>query len=206
MISKAGIGITVVAALCFGGSFLGTVATRSQSTTSPASAPGSPLARRLGLTPEHVKVLEAHDPQFAEDVKTLRTNLENARLMLASVFEKEGATNEEIRAQVEAAIEAHNQLERRVAEYVIEVRDHLTPEQQKKLYGLCAEKVRECGKRWRHGRGRQADVAEGDPSHTGCGRGRGRGGGRCKEHGQGGGCGRGQGQGHGQGQGRGHGG
>ncbi|MFH1749239.1 MAG: periplasmic heavy metal sensor [Planctomycetota bacterium] len=199
MITKASIGFTVVAALCFGGSFLGTVATRSQTTTAPASAPYSPLARQLGLNPEQAKVLEAHDPQFAEDFRALREKLEEARLTLATLFEKESATGDEIRAQVEAAIEAHNQLERRVAEYVITIRDHLTPEQQKLLYGLCAEKVRECGGRWRHGRGRHADAAEGDGSNDRSGSGQGRGGGQCQGRGQGRGCGRGQGHGSGTG-------
>jgi len=191
MITKASIGIAFVAALCFGGSFFGTVVTRLQTTTAPASAPCSPLARRLGLNPEQVKVLEAHDPQFAEDFRALREKLEEARLTLAAVFEKESATGDEIRAQVEAAIEAHNQLERRVAEYVITVRDHLTPEQQKRLFGLCAEKVRESGRRWRHGRGHHSNVMDDDGSQGGWRRGQGRG------HGRGEGYGRGQGHGRG---------
>ena len=205
MITKASLGIAVVAALCFGGSFLGTVATRSQTTTAPASAPCSPLARRLGLNPEQVKVLEARDAQFAEDLWTLREKLEEARLMLATVFEKESATGDEIRAQVEAAIEAHNQLERRVAEYVITMRDHLTPEQQKRLYGLCAKEVRECGRRWRHGRGRHRDAMNDDGSQGGWRRGQSRGHGRGEGHSRGRGQGHGKGQDHGEGEGHGSG-
>ena len=174
MITKASISIAVVAALCFGGSFLGTVATRSQGTTTSAPAPASPLVQRLNLDAEQVQVLEAHDPQFAEDLQTLREKLERARSMLADVFEREDATDDDIRQRVEAAIEAHNQLERRVAEYLIAVRDHLTPKQQRQLYNLCAEKVRECGQRWRRGWGRHGG--------SGGGNGRGKGGGCGREH------------------------
>lgn len=180
MIAKASIGIVAVAGLCFGGSFLGTVATRSQSAPTVEPPLPSPVVSRLNLDPEQAKDVEARDPQFAEDFRTLRHALEDARSALAATFEDANAADERIREQVEAVIAAHNRLERRVAEYLIAVRDHLTPRQQKKLFGLCAERVRECGRRWRCGRGAGARPDEiGKPrERRGRGRGHGRGTGR----------------------------
>lgn len=177
MITKASIGIIVIAALCFGASFLATVAVRSEDV--PATRPilRSPLARQLQLGPEQAKIIEAHDPKFPEDVRILQKELAQARSMLAAAFEDEGVTDDEIRQRVEATIEVHNRLERRVVEYLISVRDHLTPQQKGQLYGLCAEKVRAGGKRWRGGRGRQGDASD-DGCRCGKGRGRGRGHGR----------------------------
>ncbi len=175
MITKASIGIVFVAGLCFGGSFLGTAAVRSQSVATPEHVAQSPIAKRLHLDPKQAKIIEAYDPSFVGDLRTLRKNLEGARSLLAASFEDENVTDDEIRQRVEATIEAHNQLERRVAEYLIAVRDHLTPKQQRQLYGFCAEKVRECGKRWRRGWGRHDDASHGSGRGQGYGRGRGQG-------------------------------
>jgi hypothetical protein len=189
-------GMILIAGLCFGGSFLRTVAMRSQDVVTSAAAAKSPIAERLDLDPQQVKVIEAHDLSFVNDLSTLRKDLEMARSRLAASFENENATDDEIHQRVEAAIDAHNRLERRVAEYLIAVRDHLTPKQQRQLYGLCAEKVRECGKRWRRGWARHDDTFRG-----GHGRGKGPGRGRGQGRGQGRGHGHGQGQNHGTGDG-----
>ena len=191
MITKPGMGIILVAGLCFVGSFLGTVTVRSQGIATPEPTAQSPIAKRLKLDPERAKTIEACDPNFVDDLNTLRNDLEKARSLLAAAFEDENVADDEIRQRVEATIEAHNQLERRVAEYLIAVRDHLTPRQQRQLYGLCAEKVRECGKRWRRGWGRHGDASDGT---FGPGKGRGYGRGQGRGHGQG--------QGHGPGAGR----
>jgi hypothetical protein len=82
-------------------------------------------------------------------VATLRGELDTARARLAELFESVDASDEEIREAVDASIAAHNKLERRVSEYLISVRKHLTPDQQKKLFGLCANEIRECRKRCR---------------------------------------------------------
>ena len=100
MITKASICIVVVAGLCFGGSFLGTVAVRSQDVITSEPVVQSPIAKRLKLDPEQAKTVEAHDPSFVDDVSTLRTNLQEARSMLAAAFEDENATDDEIRRRV----------------------------------------------------------------------------------------------------------
>jgi Spy/CpxP family protein refolding chaperone len=185
MITKTSLTIGVVAALCFGGSFIGTVATRSRATP-PAVEPQPlpPLARQIGLDAEQARVLDAKDPQFAADLQALRDELEKARSELAAAFDDPNTTDDEIRRRIEAVIEAHNRVERRVGEYLITVRDQLTPEQQKRLFGLCAEKVRERGKRWRHGRahGRESGIENDNTSEhaPGAGQGHGEGQGRGK--------------------------
>lgn len=163
MITKAGLGLLSAVVLCFGGGFLGTVATRSQPTTAPAQTKSSPVARWLGLGQEEAKTLEDYDPQFAEDLETLRKQLDNARSALAAEFENEDATDEEIRGLVEVTIEAHNRLERRVAGYLIEVRRHLTPCQQKRLFGLAAKQVRKCCRRCRGTQGADFTPVDGRP-------------------------------------------
>lgn len=173
MIAKTSVGISIVVILCFAGSFAGTVATRSQPATRPASGPCSTMIRELELDPEQAKTVAAHDPQFADDLRTLRNKLEEARAALAAVFEDESTTDEEIRRQVEAAIDAHNQLERRVAEYLIAVRQHLTPCQQRRLLRLCAKQVRQCGRRWRGGWGTGDTPEQTGPPCERPGRGRG---------------------------------
>jgi len=158
MITKAGISITVLAVLCFGASFLWTVSTQSQdvTVTPPTAAAASPLACCFDMEPEQAESIAAQDPTFTQDLRILRGRFQDAQTALVAAFEMESATDEEIRSRVEAAIEAHNKLERRMANYIIKVRSHLTPCQQKRLFGLCAQNIRECGKRW-GGRGSGCD-------------------------------------------------
>ena len=161
----------------FAASLTGTIVARSQPSSEEKPWRGSPLTRWLDLDEDTAKEIEGLDPRFAEERKSLQAELAGARSALASLLEEENVTNERIRGQIEDCITKHNVLERRVAQYLLTVRDHLTPAQQKKLFRLCAEGVRK-------GRGH------------GWGRGGGRGGGQCECCGRGGGRGRGHGGGH----------
>ncbi|MCP4590904.1 MAG: periplasmic heavy metal sensor [bacterium] len=154
MTTRAGIGFLLLVSLCFGGSFWGTVATRTlpAPTVQPARVVSCPLARELELDAQQAAAIDSRDPQFAEDLKVLRSALGEARTALAAAFEREDAAAADIREHVEDTIQAHNRLERRVAEYLIAVRDHLTVEQQARLLGFCAKSVRECGRRWDGGK------------------------------------------------------
>ena len=168
-------------ALCvavFAASLAGTMAARSQPSSEGKPRLASPIARWLDLDKETAEGIEGLDPLFAGERKALQGELADARSALAALLEDENVTNERIREQVEDCIARHNALERRVADYLLTVRDHLTPGQQKKLFRLCAEGVRK-------GRGH------------GWGRGGGRGGGRCECCGRGEGRGRGRGRGYG---------
>jgi hypothetical protein len=149
--------------LLFVGSFAVTVATRSQTTEPVNPAPSTPLAQWLHLEHEQATEVDKHDPQFAEDVRKLRETLANERARLITLFENIETSDEELRQQIEVVIDAHNQVELRVADYLITVRHHLTPAQQQRLFSLCAENIRYCWReqRWRSGRG---------PGHGGAGR------------------------------------
>ncbi|MBN1511142.1 MAG: periplasmic heavy metal sensor [Phycisphaerae bacterium] len=144
MITKAGMTLMAVAAVVFAGAFLTTVGTTPTPST---NTPMPPLARWLGVDAETAAIIHEQDPAFTEDVTALRRELDSARARLAELFENAEASDEQIRAAVDASIAAHNELERRVSEYLIAVRKHLTPDQQKKLFGLCANEIRECRKR-----------------------------------------------------------
>ncbi len=135
-----------VAVLVFAGAFLTTVA---KTPKVPADTPLPPLARWLGVDAETAAVIHAQDPAFTQDVATLRHELDAARAELAELFETISASDEQIRAAVDASISAHNKLERRVSEYLIAVRKHLSSDQQKRLFALCANEIRECRERCR---------------------------------------------------------
>ncbi len=164
MITKAGLSLMAVAALVFTGAFLTTVGTTPKPSTG-ASLP--PLARRLGVDAETAAIIHAQDPAFTEDVTALRKKLDAARERLAELFETINASDEQIREAVDASINAHNELERRVSEYLIAVRKHLTPDQQKKLFGLCATEIRECRERCRQA-GCGAGIRAEDPCDPTC--------------------------------------
>ncbi len=181
MMNKKASYVLCVCVVVFAASLAGTIVARSQPSSEEKPRLDSPLARWLDLDTETAEGIESLDPGFAGERKSLQGELSDARSALATLLEDEDVTNEAIQEQIEACIAKHNALERRVAQYLLTVRDHLTPAQQKKLFRLCAEGVRKGrGHRW----GREA------------GRGAGRGGGRCECCGRGGGQGRGRGQGH----------
>lgn len=111
----------------------------------------------------------------------------------AAANEAPPATDQDILDQVERVIAAQDTLERRVAQHIVAVRGHLTPDQQKRLLGLCAKQVR----KHRHqgwGRGYGRGMHRGGAGHE-------HGGGKGRGHGPGHRGGRGQGQGRGMGQG-----
>lgn len=144
MVTKAGLSLMAVAAVVFTGAFLTTV---GKTPKPPTDRELPPLARWLGVDAETATVIHAQDPAFTQDVAALRHELDTARAELAELFETADASDGQIREAVDASIAAHNKLERRVSEYLIAVRKHLTPDQQKKLFGLCANEIRQCRKR-----------------------------------------------------------
>ena len=172
-------------AAVFAASLAGTIAARSQPSSEQKPGFGSPLARWLDLDKKTAEEIESLDPGFAGERKSLQEELVDARSALATLLEDENVTNERIRGQIEDCIAKHNALERRVAQYLLTVRDHLTPDQQKRLFRLCAEGVRKGrGHGWGRGGGRGGGRCET------CGRGGGGGGERCECCGRGGGGGR----------------
>jgi Spy/CpxP family protein refolding chaperone len=127
----------------------------------------------LGVPAAQRDQFSRHDPQFAADLQRLRDALARGRAELAAALEDGASNDQQIRARSEAVIAASAALERRVTDYLLAIRRHLTPEQQKRLFGICAQGVRQGGGgQWRHGR-------DGDgPPPMGRGMGRGYRGGR----------------------------
>ena len=165
--TKAGVITVLVLAVGGGlGSFFVTVAQVRH------GAPATPLEHYLGLSAERAQLVQKADPAFSVEAERLSATLDTARDGLARLLETPSATDREILDQVEQVITAQDALERRVARHVLAIRPHLTPDQQKRLMGLCAHGVRQGGgSRWRGGRG------ERDAGGLGPGRGGGHGGG-----------------------------
>lgn len=151
MISRKLIFITV--ALCAaGGSFAATMAFRAK----PAQASAlDGVLEWLAVPTDQREQIKAHDPTFADDLKKLRADLNARRAELASVLTRSDVSDETIHNSSEATIAASNALERRVMGFLLSIRHHLTPEQQKRLFDLCAQSVKQgCASQCRRGAGR----------------------------------------------------
>lgn len=130
-----------------------------------------PMSHLLELSTEQERIVNEADPSFPSDAANLAAKLDAEQEKLAGLLENPDSAREETMVQVETMMVAHNDLERRVAEHVLEVREHLTPDQRKKLMGLMAERVRVTQNRmqrcrWGWGRG-----GEGGGGRGGQGRG-----------------------------------
>jgi hypothetical protein len=108
------------------------------------------LGSWLRMSPAQLKKIQSVDPAFAEESTKLERSLFEERQKLANLFDSEEATAEAIQQQVEKVIAADSALERRVASHLIALRPHLSSEQRGRLYGRCAQGIREAGGcRWR---------------------------------------------------------
>ena len=138
--------VAVITALA---TFAVTRAARSRpaSSPSPDSATTS-LMDWLNVADDQRREIYNHDPNFGSDLKKLRNDLAAQRSALASALEEADSPDEAIASRVESVIAAGNTFERRVTRYLLTVRHHLTAEQQRRLFNLCAEGVRE-GPGWR---------------------------------------------------------
>jgi len=182
MTTRQMIVVVLVAVTAGAGAFAATRAmrgpgARSGATSSPAQAvaadPTRPLMDWLNVPQDKRREVAAHDPGFAADLQKLRSELASRRTALADALADPKSPDELIRGRVEAVIAASGELERRVTRYLLEVRPYLTAEQQKKLFGLCAEEVRRGnGWRWREGQegggpGRGGGMGRGGPRYRG---------------------------------------
>jgi len=134
--------LPAVAAGIFGLSLTVTwMARGSAGTPAPAL---SPMAAWLGLSEQQEAALGRQNAEFAEQLEGRRHKLDGERLRLAGMLERPEVSDEALRAQFDAVIDAGNQLERLVAEHLIRIRPHLSGVQQQRLFGLCADTVRQC--------------------------------------------------------------
>lgn len=95
------------------------------------------LAGRLRLTQEQRAWIEQQDPNFEAECTMLRDRLYEAHASLVAGLESAQATEQELTAKVDALIEAHNRLEKRVAEHIVLLRPQLSQRQRDQLRELC---------------------------------------------------------------------
>lgn len=144
------------------------------------------MARWLDLSQRQRDAIETQDPTFWREVINQRERLAQERDRLARLLEDPTATDKQITDQVELLIDLGSTIERHVTKHLLLIRRHLTPDQQKQLFGLAASGVRE--------RMGWCDGYRGQGPGQGRGMGWGRGQGRGQD-GYGQGAGRGQGRG-----------
>ena len=168
-------GLSLLALACAAGSYLATYALQSSDMTATAAAATPPsLVNWLNLTDQQAVDVEDIERHFAEDQAILAARLATEREILAAMFESPTATDAEFLAQVEKVIEAHDTLERRIAKHLVELRPHLSSEQQRRLFNCFANSMREGNRRgWRFG---QTDETPDERRGGGPPSGRGRGG------------------------------
>jgi len=103
------------------------------------------LAARLRLTQEQSTWIERQDPEFEAQCVVLRERLYEAHANLLAGLDNTQSTDRELTAKVDALIDAHNALEKRVAQYVVLLRPQLSQEQRERLGELCRGGVRGVG-------------------------------------------------------------
>ncbi len=180
MINKANMAILTVSVVIGAATFVATRSLRGEAPGAGAAltstAPGEEvgrggrlraLGRWLELSKEQQDAIHKDDPTFWLDVLNQREQLIAERERLAKLLEDLQSTEKQITDQVDRMIALGNEIERRVTKRLLIIRRHLTPEQQKKLFGLCALGVRT--------RANRAADAGGRGLGRGWGRGRGRG-------------------------------
>ena len=155
---------------------LGTFLVTRAQTGRPAapSAERPPLDQWLGLSAGQAESVSQADPDFSAQADALAARLQTERQVLAGMLDDVATSDEALMAQIERVIAAHDDLERRVARHLLAIRSHLSPDQQKRLLGLCADGVRQAARhRYRWG-------WSGQGQHRGPGGGGGRGGPRYR--------------------------
>lgn len=142
--------------------YAATVAARPGSPNQPLDGANAAVASWLNLPAEQRDAVSRADPSFESDATRLRGEVAERKQRLARLLEQPDSSDDAVMKGLEEVIAASNALERRTAEYLLSVRRHLTPEQQKRLLSLCAEEVRQ-GRRYQWGRRQGAtdrDMAE----------------------------------------------
>lgn len=175
MTSRWTLSLVLAGVVAGGGSFVASVATRPSDAPAVAEDTATQaLLTWLRASDEQRAALRGHDPAFARDLRKLRAELAHQRALLASSLDGAAVAPDAVRARLNDVLATQAAIEHRVMDYLLSVRDHLTPDQRRQLFGLCAEEVRQ-GRAWRWGR--QRGEADSQPEDAGRGPGW-RGGGR----------------------------
>lgn len=123
----------------------------AQAAPQPSNAP--PMFNWLKLSSAQREAIQQQDPSFETDAAALGKTVSERRAALATLLENPDSTNEQILAQIDQVNEAEHALEKRVINYLLAVREHLTTDQQLRMMGLAANCVRGRGHGYRGGEG-----------------------------------------------------
>ena len=104
------------------------------------------LASTLGLTDAQQQAADQKDPSFQADTQQLAQQIRQAHDELAQALQDPAIPDNQVSQALEKVIGLQTQLEQRAVEYVLSIRDQLTPAQQQQLMGLS-----QGGWRWRNG-------------------------------------------------------
>lgn len=151
MITKSAISLLVMSTIAGAGAYYATL-TASQRGIQQRECQGnavSGVCRWLALSPEQQRIIREADPSYDTERGTLMSEIQKTAADLASALANDHSSDQEVLDKLEKGIAAHDRLERRVTEHLLKVRQHLSPDQRKQLFDVCAEHVRES-----RGRGR----------------------------------------------------
>lgn len=129
-----------------GVSFGVTTAARQQSNNSVESVP-----EQLSLPREQWEAIQSHDATFGADLATLRGEARARRQDLCAALESSDISDGDIRAKAASLRDAENRVQERVLDHLLAIRQHLTPDQQRRLLNMCAQGMRQGrggGMRW----------------------------------------------------------
>jgi hypothetical protein len=121
----------------------------------------SGLAHRLQLTQEQSTWIQQQDPNFEEQCVLLRDRLYEVHAAFVVSFENAQMTEQELATKLDALIEAHDALEKKVAQHIMLLRSKLSQEQRDLLSGLCRGRPGTDGGHVSAGRNHIGDVMAG---------------------------------------------
>jgi hypothetical protein len=165
--------VFVISVLVAGGSFV----LGQRSSAAPPS--GDPLCRWLSLPAPQAKEVQNADPDFATQSRALVEDLRQQRGKLATLVQDPNVADGAVLEQLDRVLSADAALQKRLTNYILKVRGHLTAGQREQLMTLYAQGMRGAGRGM--GRGPAGDgLRDGHGPHGagGMGRGVGPGGGR----------------------------
>lgn len=189
MITSRTLRFTLLCAGCAAASFLATVWSASPAAPPASATQPSAFFRWLDVSPAQQRDIQIDDPAFERDLDTLRSQVQGQRAALADLLNTPDAPDAQVLAQIDRLAESQRLLQRRIGEYLLRVRDHLTQPQRLQLMDLCAATLQPsvdaaplgrgqggAGRGMGYGRGR-GGRGMGGPGAGGGGGGRGAGGG-----------------------------
>jgi Spy/CpxP family protein refolding chaperone len=100
------------------------------------------LTQSIALDPDQMQIAGELDSSFEAESAQLAATVEERHEQFALLLETSSAGDDAIWQGLERLLEARTELERRTVRYLLLIRPHLSPEQQKVLVGLCAQ----CGR------------------------------------------------------------